>query len=478
MSTPTTTAWCRRANSGSSHTPTRGGCTFRDNRPRLPCRHHFYGERIGAPQKPKDNFDRVLGLTHVTASGVGVIIGAGIYVLIGPATERAGGLVWLALVVASALCALTAFSYMELSSMFPRAGSENEFARQVFPDWVAFTTGWAMAVALVVASAAVSLGFGRYLSEFVDIDARVGALVLLLIVATVSMSGMQQAKWLVLVLSAVQVGGLLLVVAVGAHHIGDVDLTTGNGVSGVLGGASVIFFAYIGFDEVITLAEETNAPHRTVPLALLLALAISTVLYVLVAVVATSVLGPVALAQSQQPLTAVMREAIGSSAADLIGAIALATTANTTLLASTAASRMIYSMGNTGQLPLRWARVHNRSSPRLATVTVLAGAACLAMVGGLSLLAEAANALVYVMFLVVNTVVILLRIRRPGAERPFRVAGSVGGVPVVPVLGIVATLAMSFQLEPAPVAIALGLLAFGVLLHTVGQRFSPAGAPQ
>jgi APA family basic amino acid/polyamine antiporter len=80
---------------------------------------------------------------------VGVIIGAGIYILIGPATERAGGLVWLALLTASALCALTAFSYMELTSMFPKACSEHEFARQVLPDWVAFTTGWSMAVALV-----------------------------------------------------------------------------------------------------------------------------------------------------------------------------------------------------------------------------------------------------------------------------------------------------------------------------------------
>ena len=420
----------------------------------------------------------MLGLTHVTASGIGVIIGAGIYVLIGPATERAGALVWLSLIVASALCALTAFSYMELSSMFPRAGSEHEFARQVFPDWVAFTTGWAMAVALVVASAAVSLGFGRYLSEFVSLDARIGAIVLLGFVALISMTGMQQARWLVLFLSSIQVAGLLFVVAVGAHHVGDVDLTTGNGTAGVLGGASVIFFAYIGFDEVITLAEETHAPHRTVPAALLLALAISTALYVLVAVVATSVLGASALADSAQPLTSVMREAIGSPAARIVGGLALATTANTTLLASTAASRMLYSMGNTGQLPGRWARVHNRSSPRLATGTVLAGAACLALVGGLPVLAEAANALVYVMFLVVNVVVIILRVRRPDAERPFRVAGSLGGIPVVPVLGIVSTLVMSVQLERGPVMVAAGLLLLGVLLHIAGRQISPLRGPQ
>lgn len=414
----------------------------------------------------------------MTASGIGVIIGAGIYILIGPATERAGGLVWVSLLVASLLCALTAFSYMELTSMFPKAGSEHEFARQVFPEWVSFTTGWAMAIALVVASAAVSLGFGRYLGEFVDIEPRVGSLILLCLVAIVSLSGMRQARWLILVLSGIQVGGLLFVVAVGSHHIGDVNLFQGNGVSGVFSGASVIFFAYIGFDEVVTLAEETHDPKRTVPIALLLALAISTVLYVMVAMVATSVLGPSTLATSDQPLTAVMREAIGTSAARIVGGIALATTANTTLLASTAASRMLYSMADTGQLPGRWAQVHRRRSPRLATSTVVVGAVLLAMIGGLSVLAEAANALVYVMFFVVNTVVIILRIKQPFLARPFKVAGNIGNIPVVPVLGIVSTVLMSFQLESTPIFLALGLLVFGVALHIAGQHFSHKPAPQ
>jgi len=420
----------------------------------------------------------VLGLWHVTASGVGVIIGAGIYILIGPATERAGGLVWASLLLSAVLCALTAFSYMELSSMFPRAGSEHEFARQVFPDWIAFTTGWAMAVALVVASGAVSLGFGRYLSEFVSLDPRLGALILLSIVTFVSFSGMQHAKWLVLVLSGIQIGGLLLVVSVGAHHIGDVNLMSGRGVNGVLGGASVIFFAYIGFDEVITLAEETHDPHRTVPRALMLALVISTVLYVMVAIVSVSVLGSAALASAEQPLTAVMREAIGDNAATVIGLIALATTANTTLLASTAASRMIYSMGNTGQLPGRWAKVHERKSPRLATGVVIGSAAILALLGGLSLLAEAANALVYVMFLVVNTVVIMLRHQRPHAPRPYKIAGSIKQIPILPVLGIASTLAMSFQLQLQPLLVALALLAVGVILHIAGQYFSHTNTPQ
>jgi APA family basic amino acid/polyamine antiporter len=416
-----------------------------------------------------DNFKRSLGLAHLTASGVGVIIGAGIYVLIGPATQRAGGMVWASMLLASALCALTAFSYMELTSMFPKAGSEHEFARQVFPDWISFTTGWGMAVALVVAAAAVSLGFARYLREFVDVNEHVASLGLLVAVGALAFSGMQKAKWLVIFLSIVQVGGLIAVIVIGAHHIGDVSLTTGHGFSGVIAGSSVIFFAYIGFDEVITLAEETKDPHRTVPRALLLALVMSTILYVLVAIVAVSVLGSAALAISTHPLTDVMRESLGGVSVQIIGVVALATTANTTLLATTAAARMIYSMGDNGVIPARWAQVHDKQSPRVATVAALICAGALSVAGGLEILASATNALVYLMFLVVNVVVIILRKQQPHAPRPFRISFSLGWVPVIPCLGIVATLALSMQLEIRPVLAALGLLGSGLLMYAINR---------
>ena len=176
-----------------------------------------------------NRFERVLGLRHLTASGIGVIIGAGIYVLLGPATQAAGALVWASFLIAGLLSAITAFSYMELASMFPSAGSEHEFARQVFPRWVSFTAGWAMTLALIVAAPTVALGFARYLQIFIDIDVRAGALGLLLLVSFIAVSGMKRASWLVIALSTVQVGGLVLVIILGADHEGEVNLLQGNG---------------------------------------------------------------------------------------------------------------------------------------------------------------------------------------------------------------------------------------------------------
>ena len=415
----------------------------------------------------EDRFNRVLGLRHLTASGIGVIIGAGIYVLLGPATQAAGGLVWASFLVAGLLSALTAFSYMELASMFPSAGSEHEFARQVFPRWVSFTTGWAMMLALIVAASTVSLGFARYLQLFIDIDVRIGALFLLLLVSFIAVSGMKRASWLIIALSSIQVGGLILVIVLGADHVGDVNLLQGKGVSGVLAGSALIFFAFIGFDEVITLSEETIDARRTVPRALFIALALSTFLYVLVAIVSVSVLGADELALSNQPLTDVVRDAVGGGAVNVVTAIALVTTFNTTLLVVTAASRMMYGMSSKGDLPLWFGSIRNHSSPRNSVIAALCGSGTLLILGDIHRLAAATDALIYLMFLLVNVIVIMLRIGRPDEVRPFRIPGNIGQLPILPILGVVATVLMASQLEAASIALAFVLTAIGPVLFLV-----------
>src|SRR5262245_17567752 len=234
--------------------------------------------------QPPASLHRVLGLLEVTAGGVGIIIGAGIYVLLGAAAAHAGAQVWIAFLVAAGLSALTGLSYAELSSMFPSAAGEYEYTRHAMPEWVAFVVGWTMIVGLVVTAATVSLGFGRYAGHFADVSPRLAGLALLAFVSVVATVGIKQSARLTLALSAVQVGGLVLISAIGLPHLGDVDLLAGRGTGAVLGAAALVFFAFIGFDEVITLAEETRDPTRTVPRALLLALALSTLLYVAVAV--------------------------------------------------------------------------------------------------------------------------------------------------------------------------------------------------
>lgn len=406
---------------------------------------------------------RVLGLVEVTAGGVGIIIGAGIYVLLGAATAQAGALVWAGFLIAAALSALTGLSYAELSSTFPSAAGEYEYTRHAFPEWVAFAVGWTMILGLVVAAATVSVGFARYLDHFVDAGPRGAAIGLLVAACVVATLGVKQAAWLTVGLSAVQVGGLLLVVAIGLPHIGDVDLFAGSGPAGVLRAAALIFFAFIGFDEVITLAEETRDPTRTVPRALLLALGLSTVLYVAVAVAAVGVLGAETLAASSRPLADVMAHVLGDRGAAVVAAIALLTTTNTTLLTLTAASRVMYGMARAGSMPRALAAVHHgRGTPVRAIVAVGLVAAVFAAVGEFTIIAAVTDFAVYVVFLAVNGTVVILRRTRPDLPRRFSVPGALFGVPLVPILGLASVAVMMTQLELGALALGTGLCAIGL----------------
>jgi APA family basic amino acid/polyamine antiporter len=407
---------------------------------------------------------RVLGLAEVTAGGVGIIIGAGIYVLLGAATAQAGAAVWLAFLIAAALSALTGLSYAELSSMFPSAAGEYEYTRHAMPEWVAAVVGWTMIMGLLVAAATVSIGFGRYVGYFVELDGRLAALGLLAMVALVATLGIKHSARVTLGLSAVQVGGLILVVAIGAPHVGEVDLFAATGTSGVLGAAALVFFAFIGFDEVITLAEETRDPTRTVPRALLLALGVSTLLYIAVAVAAVSVLGAAALGASPRPLADVMAHVLGDRGATVVAAIAVLTTTNTTLLALTAASRVLYGMAKAGAMPRPLAGVHPRRGTPVPAIVAGAGvAASFAVLGDFTVIAAVTDFAVYVVFLAVNVTVIVLRRTRPDLPRPFAVPGAVGGVPVIPVLGLGSVALMLTQLEPLAITLGAALCAAGVV---------------
>ena len=417
---------------------------------------------------------RELGLVQVTASGVGIIIGAGIYALLGAATAEAGAAVWASFAVAGVLSALTALSYCELASMYPAAGAEFDYARRVAPPWVAFLVGWVMIAGLVVGAGAVSLGFARYLRYFVDVPQEVAALGLLVAVTAVALVGIRQSAALTLVFSIIQVGGLVFVAVIGVPHLGDHRLVDGISLAPVVGGAALVFFAFIGFDEVITLSDETRDPVRTVPRALLLALGISTVLYMAVAIAGVSVLGADALASAEQPLAAVMGTAVGERSAGLVAVIALAATTNTTLLMVTASSRLAYGMSERGALPPVIGRVSRRGVPWVAVAIAAVGAAAAFSLGNLALVASVTDFAVYLVFVVVNVVVIVLRFRQPRRLRPFRVPLAVGRVPIPTVAALLVVLVLIPSLDPMAIAVGGALPVAGLAVHLALVRWGPA----
>jgi len=409
---------------------------------------------------------RVLGPVEVTASGVGIIIGAGIYVLLAPATARAGAAVWVSFAVAAFLCGLTGLSYAELAAMYPRSSAEYDYTRRVLPEPVAFVVGWMMVAGLSVAAAVIAVGFARHLQYFVSVPVSATAVALLIAEGLFARRGISMSARLTVVLASIQVAALLVLIAIGAPHLGNVDLTPRAPTGDVLGAAALVFFAFIGFDEVITLSEETRSPSRVIPRALLTALAISTALYVGVAVTAISVLGPSALGASSRPLVDVASHVLGGRAETAVAVVAIVTTINTSLLALTAASRLLYGMADEGALPPSIGHVDDRSgAPTTAIAIATVVAAAFAGIGHLTVVASVTDFSVYVVFLAVNVAVVLLRRRQPDVDRPFRVPGAIGRVPLIPVAGFLATCVMIPRLSGAAVVVGCGLLAAGVAVE-------------
>ncbi len=418
---------------------------------------------------------RTLGLTELTLGGVGIILGAGIYALVGEAAGKAGNAVWMSFAVAAVMAALTGLSYAELASAYPRAGADYEYSRQAFGRLAAAVVGWVIISGNLIAAAAVSLGFGGYFGTFVDVDRALPAIVALLVAASIAVYGIREAIWSSIALTLVEVGGLVFIIAIGVPHFGDVDLLeTRAGLASVLSGAALVVFAFIGFEQIATLAEETtDAPHK-IPTALLLSIAITTGLYIVVAISAVSVLGWEALSDSDAPLAEVAANVLGDRASDALSLVALFSTFNTMLLLLVAASRLTYGMASTDALPRVLGRIQPRfRTPHIAIVLCVAISCGLTLFGDIGLVAEAANFAILTGFMAVNLSLIVLRFTQPDVPRPFRLAPSVQRVPVLPVLALGATAFMIVQLEGGAVLIGLGLVAAGVVATVLLHFFGP-----
>jgi APA family basic amino acid/polyamine antiporter len=351
-------------------------------------------------------------------AGIGVILGAGVYALIGPAAGLAGDALWLAFLLAGLTAGLTAYSYARLGAMQPLAAAEFQYTSLAFGPRIGFLAGWLMLVADVAAAGAVALGFGGYLGYFLGTSVTTGALLLLAGAGAVAFAGMAKSVALAIALTVVEAAGLVFVVVVGAPSWGRVDVFAAPpGVGGVAGAAALIFFAYIGFDELGNFTEEMRTPARDLPRALAISMIVTTAVYIAVALSATAVVPWQELASSPAPLALVVGHVLGPRAASVLAALALAATANTVLLLLISAARAVYGMGRAGVLPSWAGRVGRRAIPTTATFVVLAAAAGLVLTGDLRHVAILTDAAVLVSFTMVNLSLAWLALRRRTGAR-------------------------------------------------------------
>lgn len=365
---------------------------------------------------------RRLGLPLLVLYGTGITVGAGIYVLVGDVAGHAGPYAPWSFILAAAVMALTVASYAELSTRFPVSAGEAAYVMAAFQSPAFATLVGLLTVAIgVISSAAVALGSAGYIQQFIPLPPYVIAPAVLAILAGVAAWGILESVLLAGLFTMIEVGGLLIVIAAAVHadlpfadtlaHLPPFDA---KALSGIAFGGLLAFFAFIGFEDLANIVEEARVPHRDIPRAMGLTLAISTILYVLVAAIAVTAVPAERLASSAAPLSLVFREVAGISPA-AISIIAIVATLNTILAQMTMASRVVYGLARDGRLPAILARVHPRTrTPMQATMLVTLAIVPLALLVPMTALAEVTALATLVVFALVNLA--LLRLRYRGVE--------------------------------------------------------------
>lgn len=397
-------------------------------------------------------------------SGVGIILGAGIYALIGEAAGRAGNAVWLSFAISALVALFTALSYMELASMMPRAGAEYDYTEAAIGRRIAIVVGWLIVFTGILGAATVALGFGGYLAGMIHIQPYYAAALLILAATGLLLLGAKESAVVAVIFTFVEIAGLILIILAGLPFLGSADyLEMPSGISGVLSAAALIFFAYQGFEEMAKFSEEAVEPERTVPRAVIAAVAVTTLLYMLVSISAVSVLGWNDLSATSAPFALVATVAWGEGASIVLSFIALFATANTVLMMMFASSRITYGMARAGSLPAILSEVHaGKKTPWIAILFVAGGALLFANLPDIAFVANASNFTILVTFVLVNLSVVVLRWKRQG-KRPFTIPFSLGRFPVPPLIGICTCLLLLVYLEPEVWGIGMVLLGIGAV---------------
>jgi APA family basic amino acid/polyamine antiporter len=399
---------------------------------------------------------------------LGDILGGGIYALVGEVSADVGGAVWASFLVALILAALTAGSYAELVTKYPKAGGAALYVKRAFRSPpIAFLVAFAVMASGVTSASALSRAFGGdYLAEFVSIDVVVAALVFIALVAVVNYIGVLFSVRLNVVLTIVELGGLLLVVAIGVAALSDglgdpgraVEFKDGTAPAlAVLAGAAVAFYALIGFEDSVNIAEETRRPERSYPVALFAGLAAAGAIYLLVTVVASMAVPTQRLATSSGALLEVVQIGPLSVPTKVFSAIGLLALANGALINMIMASRLLYGMAAEGVLPSSFARLSGRRTPVVSIAFTTSIAAGLILTGDLGNLANTTVLLLLGVFIAVNVSALVLRGESVGHPH-FKVPV------VIPPLGIAACCVVMSQVEAETWLRATALLGLGLVL--------------
>ncbi len=375
--------------------------------------------------------------------GLGTTIGAGIYALVGELAGIAGYFAPAAFLIASLMATLTAMSFAELSGRFPRAAGAALYVQEGFSSkGIAATIGLLVITAGLVSSAALINGFVGYLNQFIDIGRVPAITATAVLLGSVAGWGITTSVALASIITVVEIGGLLLVVFVSIVNLSpEAEFTAAllpsldlSHWGSIFAGSLLAFYAFIGFEDMVDVAEEVKDVKRNLPAAILITLAITTLLYLAIMITAVLAVSPEVLASTEAPMAFLYQHFTGREPI-VISVIGLLAIINGALIQIIMASRVIYGLASRSQLPAIFSRVNPKTkTPLLATTAATTIVLSLALAGHLSILAESTSFIMLCIFSMVNLA--LLRIKRKCPQTQ----GSINFPIAIPLAGFVVSL--------------------------------------
>jgi len=372
-------------------------------------------ETAPSPAKLK----RAIGLPRLVLYGLGVTIGAGIYVLVGETAERAGIYAPSAFLVAAFVMMFSAASFAEFSGRIPQSAGEAVFVKAGFKlPLLSALTGYAIILAGIVAAAAISLGSAGYMATIVNLPHTIIVVMIVCGMGLIAAWGIAESITIASILTLVEVLGLIVIIVAGFQQ--DPVLLTkvpssipsfnnGVAITAILSASLIAFFAFVGFDDVVNVVEETIDPARIMPWAILITLVIVTILYFLITLIAVNTLPLDELSNSQAPVGLLFERLTGISPF-AIALIAIAATLNGIVIQIIMASRVMYGLGKNNYLPVFLSKVNSRTrTPLNATILITGLALFFALYVPLDTLAEFTSQIILTVFFFVNVSLVLVK---------------------------------------------------------------------
>ena len=416
---------------------------------------------------------RRISLISLIFYGIGDILGAGIYGLVGKAAGLMGNGVWLAFLISAAAAIFTGLTYASLGSRYPRAAGIAYILKKSFgSNFLAYVFGIMVLCSGLVSMATASRAFSGYLTGMLPfLSLNIGILVFMALLTLIVLKGIKESMWANTICTIIELSGLLLVIAVGVSFIGNANLMDFTSEQNptpqlqmplVLTGAILTFYSFMGFEDVMNVAEEVENPKRNLPIGIIVAVLVSSVVYMLISIIAVSVVPSQELAKSTQPLVDVVAKAAPWFPSKIFGFVSMFAIANTALLNFIMGSRLVYGMSREKLLPKFLGYVSAKThTPITATFACIAIVLFMAFTGEVAILAKSSSLLLLSGFFMMNISLIILKKKNPEEKGRFEIPYA------IPVFGALLSVTLIFSASFDEAKRAIGVFAVSCILYFI-----------